>query len=100
MSGLNAIAAAQFAKQASAPVAAAAPAPAEGFAEQVASAIENVNDAQQSGDSALKSLASGEDVDLHGVMVALEKADISLRTMVSVRNRVVAAYEQVMNMAI
>ena len=67
---------------------------------RMASAIENVNDAQQSGDSALKSLASGEDVDLHGVMVALEKADISLRTMVSVRNRVVAAYEQVMNMAI
>jgi flagellar hook-basal body complex protein FliE len=33
-------------------------------------------------------------------MIALEEADIALRTMVSVRNKLVGAYEQVMNMAI
>ena len=73
---------------------------APGFDNQMTEAIERVDDAQQVGDEALRLLASGEQVDLHGTMVALEKADIALRTMVSVRNRVVAAYEQVMNMAI
>jgi len=73
---------------------------APGFDNHMMDAIERVDDAQQVGDEALRLLASGEQVDLHGTMVALEKADIALRTMVSVRNRVVAAYEQVMNMAI
>lgn len=73
---------------------------APGFDNQVLGAIEKVDDTHQAGDEALRLLASGEQVDLHGTMVALEKADIAVRTMVSVRNRAVAAYEQVMNMAI
>jgi flagellar hook-basal body complex protein FliE len=73
---------------------------APGFDNQVANAIRNVDAMQNESSEALRLLASGETVDLHGTMVALEKADIALRTMVSVRNRVVAAYEQVMNMAI
>ena len=74
--------------------------PGPGMAEQLDKAIGQVDELQLQGNTALKSLASGQGVDLHGTMVALEKADIALRTMVSVRDRVVAAYEQVMNMAI
>ena len=70
------------------------------FESKLGAAINSVDQAQSTGDTALDLLASGEQVDLHGTMIALEKADISLRTMVSVRDRVVAAYEQVMNMAI
>ncbi|HHO53588.1 MAG TPA: flagellar hook-basal body complex protein FliE, partial [Deltaproteobacteria bacterium] len=33
-------------------------------------------------------------------MIELEKADIALRTMVSVRDKFIAAYEQVMNMSV
>ena len=51
-------------------------------------------------DGALSALASGESVDLHGTFVELEKADITLRTMVSVRDKVIHAYEQIMNMGI
>lgn len=71
-----------------------------GFAHDLGSAVERVDAAQDFADGALTLLASGEQVDLHGTMIALEQAEISLRAMVSVRNRVVAAYESVMNMAI
>ena len=70
------------------------------FSSTLSNAVNTVNEMQVESDSALQLLASGEQVDLHGTMVALEKADVALRTMVSVRDRVVQAYEQVMNMAI
>jgi len=90
-------------------MAAPAPAPsvpsteqAEGasFGDTMKAGLEGVEDAQQSGESALELLATGEVVDLHGTMIELEKADIALRTMVSVRDKVIAAYEQVMNMGV
>ena len=49
-------------------------------------------------DSVLADLASGDRVDLHTTMIELERADIALRTLVSVRDKFIAAYEQVMNM--
>ena len=51
-------------------------------------------------DDKLSKLASGEDTDLHGTMIALEEADITLRTMVAVRDKVVGAYQEIMNMSI
>jgi flagellar hook-basal body complex protein FliE len=67
------------------------------FADKVTDAVSSVNDAQKKGESALSALASGREVDLHGSMIALEEADIALRTMVSVRDRAIGAYEQLMN---
>jgi len=70
------------------------------FADTLTAGLEGVEGAQSSAESALDLLASGEQVDLHGTMIELEKADIALRTMVSVRDKVIAAYEQVMNMTV
>ena len=62
--------------------------------------VDSVDDQQLKADGVLGELASGKRVDLHGTFIELEKADIALRTMVSVRNKLVGAYEQVMNMSI
>ena len=70
------------------------------FADTLSSGLEQVEGQVSASEDALSLLASGEQVDLHGTMIELEKADIALRTMVSVRDKVIAAYEQVMNMAI
>ena len=70
------------------------------FTTQMGKAVESVNSMQVQADDALSALASGEEVDLHGTMIALQEADIALRTMVSVRDKVISAYEQVMNMSI
>ncbi len=72
----------------------------EGFGDQLQSAVGSVETQHQAADDALKLLATGEEVDLHGAMIELEKADVALRTMVSVRNRVIGAYEQIMNMGV
>ncbi len=71
-----------------------------GFGEAVGRAIGRVDDLQHGGDAALVALASGGDVDLHGAMIALEEAEISLRAMVAVRDKAIGAYEQIMNLAI
>lgn len=85
------------------PAVPAAPAAAPGgvsFEDTLTQGLEQVEGVQASAHSALELLASGEQVDLHGTMIELEKADIALRTMVSVRDKVIAAYEQVMNMTV
>ncbi len=69
----------------------------EDFAKRLTDAIDSVNKSQLDADSALTALANGREVDLHGSMIALEKADIALRTMVAVRDRAIGAYEQLMN---
>jgi flagellar hook-basal body complex protein FliE len=45
-------------------------------------------------------LASGQGTDLHGTMIALEEANISLRTMGSVRDKLVDGWQTIWNMQI
>ncbi|MCA9492169.1 MAG: flagellar hook-basal body complex protein FliE [Myxococcales bacterium] len=72
----------------------------EAFGQLVAGAVDGVEKSQKDASHLLDLLASGEDVDLHGTMIEIEKADISLRAMASIRTRAIGAYEAVMNMAI
>lgn len=74
--------------------------PATSFESSLGAAVASVDQQQRSADEALKLLASGENTDLHGAMIELEKADIALRAMVGVRDKLVGAYEQIMNMAL
>ena len=74
--------------------------PLSDFGNTLETAVQQVDNHQQLADDALVSLASGESVDLHGTMIQLEKADIAMRTMVSVRDKFIRAYEQVINMTI
>jgi len=43
--------------------------------------------------------AAGQSQDLHGTMIALEKADITLTLLVNVRNKILDAYREVMRMS-
>jgi flagellar hook-basal body complex protein FliE len=103
VSGMSAYgaAAASAARSAMAPTGAVGAAKGtESFGDTLQAGLNNVEAVQRSSESALSLLASGEQVDLHGTMIELEKADIALRTMVSVRDKVITAYEQVMNMSV
>lgn len=70
------------------------------FASRLDSAIRSVSDSQNVADTRLGRLASGEDVDIHTTMISMQEADIKLRTMVSVRDKAVDAYQQMMSMAV
>lgn len=52
----------------------------------------------QAADQSVRSLAAGEIEDLHGVMLDLEKAKLSLSLVVQVRNRLLESYQEVMRM--
>ncbi len=75
-------------------------APTRSFADTLQSAMESVDSTQARADSKLAELASGQTPDIHGTMIAMEEADITLRTMVSIRDKAVDAYQAIMNMQI
>ena len=80
-----------------------APQPAEGggFSAALKAQIEQVNGAQNSAEGMAKAFESGAaDVNLQDVMISMQKANISFQTMIQVRNRLVSAYQDMMNMQI
>lgn len=72
-----------------------------GFADTVKAVekyISKVNDLQQSSDMSIKDLLSGENMDITSVVAAVAKADMSFKLLVGVRNKLIEAYKQTMNM--
>jgi flagellar hook-basal body complex protein FliE len=72
----------------------------DGFADLIKDSIESVNRKQIEADQAAASLASGQNSNIHEVMIKMEEAEISLRLMVQMRNKVVEAYQEVMRMQV
>ncbi len=70
----------------------------KGFSEVLKDSIKKVNDLQLEADEAIKSFAKGESKDIHETMLAMQKADISFRMMMQIRNKIVEAYQEVMRM--
>ena len=70
------------------------------FSEVLETAINDVDQSHRVSDKKLELLASGEDVDIHGTMIALQEADISIRTMSAFRDKITDAYKNLINMAI
>lgn len=68
------------------------------FSKFLTDAIKQVNDAQVEADAKTEQLVNNEDVDLHEVMIAAEKASLSLQITLEVRNKVVEAYQEMMRM--
>jgi flagellar hook-basal body complex protein FliE len=67
-----------------------------GFGAMLKEAFTTVNRQQQEADQAVEGLANGRQSDIHGTMIALEKANTSFQLLMQVRNKVVSAYETVM----
>lgn len=71
------------------------------FADVLKSSIDKVNQAQQQADQMAEKLAAGDtSQNLHEVMIALQTASVSFQEMVQVRNKLVSAYQDVMNIQV
>ncbi len=70
------------------------------FSQFLAGALQQVNTIQQQGEAASAALTTGQVQDVHTVMLAVEKASLSLGLTVQVRNKVLDAYHEVMRMQI
>jgi len=83
------------------PAPGAVAAPADGsFKDYLLDSIREVNAMQQSADRAVEQLAPGGDVTPAEVLTAVQKADIAFRMMMQVRNKLVQAYQEVMNIRV
>ncbi|XGC80433.1 flagellar hook-basal body complex protein FliE [Bdellovibrio bacteriovorus] len=70
------------------------------FADTLKDAVSNVNEMQKASDKAMQNLATGKTDNVADVMIAAEKADIALKVMVQVRNKIIDAYQEVMKMQV
>lgn len=80
---------------------AAKPADGADFGQALKAAIDQVNATQQQAQQMAQDFAAGkENVNLQDVMINLQKANLSFQQMVQVRNKLVTAYQDVMNMPV
>jgi flagellar hook-basal body complex protein FliE len=70
------------------------------FGDILKTTIAQTAEQQQQADQAIQQLHAGDEKNLHEAMIAMEKADISLRYMVQVRNKAIDAYQEVMRMQV
>lgn len=67
------------------------------FSRIIEGAIKKVNGINEEADESLEGLLKGRG-DIHETMIALQKADISMRLLLTFRNKAVEAYREIMHM--
>ncbi|HHY94446.1 MAG TPA: flagellar hook-basal body complex protein FliE [Firmicutes bacterium] len=70
------------------------------FAGLLGRALEQISAQEKQADRLTSLLAAGQPVDLHDVVIATEKAQLTLELAVQVRNKVVEAYQETMRMPV
>jgi flagellar hook-basal body complex protein FliE len=73
--------------------------PAASFGEELALAVQSVDAQTRAADDASAKLASGGG-NIHETALALEKADVSMRLLLKVRNKAVEAYQELSRMPV
>jgi flagellar hook-basal body complex protein FliE len=68
------------------------------FAGLLKNAIQGAQGLENKAAGTVEGLMTGQGVDVHQAMIATEKADLSFEMALAVRNKAVAAYQQVMQM--
>lgn len=69
------------------------------FGKIVSQAINDVNQQMTEAGKAVEALTSGTSKDIHGTMIAMEKASISFQLISQVRNKIIDAYKEVQRMS-
>lgn len=71
------------------------------FGDALQNALADVSAAQKDAQAMAKEFSSGDpNVNLQDVMINLQKANLSFQQMTQVRNRLVSAYQDIMNMPV
>ena len=74
--------------------------PKKSFGEILNSSIGKINQLRKDADKAIQGLATAQKTDIHGTMIALEKASVSFQLMMQVRNKVIDAYKEIARMSV
>ena len=73
--------------------------PGSDFKKMLSNSIQEVNKLQSQANDSVQGMVLGK-TDIHTAMINMEKAGISFRLMMAVRNKMISAYEEVMRMQI
>lgn len=65
------------------------------FAKELRNALGDVNTMQVNGERAMSDIATGSVKDLHQAAIAIDKAEISMKLMLEVRNKALSAYKEI-----
>jgi len=68
------------------------------FAKVMERELGDLNTHVVSAENAVRDLASGKPVELHEVMISLERARLSVQAFVQIRNKLVESYQDLMRM--
>ena len=68
------------------------------FSATLRNVLNEANQTQAQAAAASEDYANGKQNDLHGTMITMTEADINLRLVANVRNKVIDAYREVMRM--
>jgi len=74
------------------------PANSTGFQDLLAGAIQNVEQDSANSQQAAQQFLSGDTDDVHKVAISAQRADLSSALFLSVRNKVISAYQEIMKM--
>ena len=66
------------------------------FADTLSELVKETSDLQKTADKSLEDFAAGKVEDMHQVMLSMNRADLSFRMMLEVRNKLVEAYTELM----
>lgn len=70
------------------------------FKKILSNALDSVNSSVQNAETLSNDFAAGKTSDIHSVVIAAEKADITLQLTNDVKNKIVTAYQDIMRMQI
>ena len=68
------------------------------FGDLLKQALQEVNQVSSHAEDEARNLMTGESVDMHTAMLAVQKADLSFQMMMAVRSKLIDAYREVMRM--
>jgi flagellar hook-basal body complex protein FliE len=73
---------------------------AKDFSQILNDAVQDINQLQKNADEAIANVQMDNTASVHEALIALEKAGISFRAMMQVRNKILDAYQEVMRMQV
>lgn len=70
------------------------------FGDMLAKSLQKVDALQKDADAAVQKIAEGESVGVQETMVAIEKADVTFKLMMEVRQKILEAYQEIIRMQV
>jgi flagellar hook-basal body complex protein FliE len=62
--------------------------------------LNSLSETENTSDTLMQQFSAGGDVDLHELMIAMEKTDVNFRVAMNIQGKLVSAYQEIMRMQV